>query len=376
MMNMEYSDDQLMMQETSRKFFEREVSPQLVKELQEPEHSGHSSSLWEKMANIGWLGVHIPEKYNGAGGTLVDLGILFEEAGRVLVPTTLYSTIYASLLIDALGTHEQKKTYLSRIAAGKMISGVAYAEKEALHNPDCFKTVARKVKDKWILTGEKMFVQNAHLADELIVIARSENDDGKEGLTAFLVPNQAEGVSMKEQKTFGKDRQSVVKFTDVELDITHVLGNRTEEAEEGLAVAMNQATALQCLEMVGGARKVIDMTVKYVSERHQFGVPIGSFQAVQHHLANMATAVDGSRLLAYQAVSLLSEGLAAEDEVAMAKAYAGEAYKSVTVMAHQLWGGMGYVTESDLYLWSNRAKATELSFGTRDLHLKKLANNL
>lgn len=376
MMNMEYSNDQLMMQETSRKFFEREVTPQLVKELQEPEHSGHSSSLWEKMANIGWLGVHIPEKYNGAGGTLVDLGILFEEAGRVLVPTTLYSTIYASLLIDALGTHEQKKTYLSRIAAGKMISGVAYAEKEALHNPDCFKTVARKVKDKWILTGEKMFVQNAHLADELIVIARSENDDGKEGLTAFLVPNQAKGVSMKEQKTFGKDRQSVVKFTDVELDITHVLGNRTEEAGEGLAVAMNHATALQCLEMVGGARKVIDMTVKYVSERHQFGVPIGSFQAVQHHLANMATAVDGSRLLAYQAVSLLSEGLAAEDEVAMAKAYAGEAYKSVTVMAHQLWGGMGYVTESDLYLWSNRAKATELSFGTRDLHLKKLANNL
>lgn len=373
---MEYSDDQLLMQQTSRKFFEREVTPQLVKDLQELDHSGHSSSLWEKMAHVGWLGVHIPEKYNGAEGTLVDLGILFEEAGRVLVPTTFYSTIYASLLIDALGTDEQKRTFLSRIAAGKMISGVAYAEKEALHNPDCFKTVARKVKDKWILSGEKIFVQNAHLADEIIVIARTENDDGREGLTAFLVSSQTEGVSIKEQRTFGKDRQSVVKFTDVELDISHVLGNTTEEAKDGLALAMKQATALQCLEMVGGARKVIELTVKYMSERHQFGVPIGSFQAVQHHLANMATSVDGARLLAYQAVSLLAEGLPAEDEVAMTKAYASEAYKSVTVMAHQLWGGMGYVTESNLYLWSNRAKSTELSFGTRDLHLKQLANSL
>lgn len=161
------------------------------------------------------------------------------------------------------------------------------------------------------------------------------------------------------------------------MGLLNLLGGSTEDAQSGLALAMKQATALQCLEMVGGARKVIEMTVKYVSERYQFGVPIGSFQAVQHHLANMAMSVDGSRLLAYQAVSLLSEGLSAEDEVAMAKAYASEAYKSVTVMAHQLWGGgMGYVTESDLYLWSNRAKATELSFGTRDIHLKQVAGKL
>lgn len=375
-MNMEFDEDQLLLQQTFRKFFEREVTPKLVKELQQPENTGHSITLWEKMTNLGLLGVHISEEYSGAGRTLLDLGILYEESGRVLVPTTLYSTVYASLLICNLGTEEQKNTYLSGISSGKVVGTVAYMERDALRNPDCFTTVASKTKNKWYLSGEKIFVPNAHLADLLIVIARTEDEDGKEGLTAFLLPNNAEGLQIKQQKTFGKDRQCILEFSNIELEADQVLGGSSEGAKLGIALAMKQATALQCLEMVGGARKVIDMTVKYVSERHQFGVPIGSFQAVQHHLANMATAVDGSRLLSYQAVSLLSEGRSAEDEVAMAKAYVSEAYKAVTVMAHQLWGGMGYVTESDLYLWSNRAKSTELSFGTRDLHLKQLANNL
>jgi Acyl-CoA dehydrogenases len=327
------------------------------------------------MANAGWLSVSIAEKYGGAGGTLFDLGLIYEEAGRVLLPTTFYSTMFASFLINEIGTEEQKSTYLSKIAAGEIVSTIAYQEPQSFHDYACYTTVARKYKDRFYLTGQKCFVANAHLANPMIVLARTEDEIGREGLSAFLVSPQAKGVSIKPHQTFGKDRQSIVEFAEVELGRENVLGE-TENAVAGFHSALLKATALQTMEMVGGMKKVIQMTVDYVSTRKQFGVPIGSFQAVQHHMANMAIYRDGSELLAYQAVSLLSNGEKAEREITIAKAYASEAYKNISVMAHQLWGGMGYATESDLYLWSNRAKATELSFGTRDFHLKNLARFL
>lgn len=369
---MDFTEEQEMLQRSVGRFFEKEVTPDLVRTLQSSESTGHSQELWNKIARAGWLAVAIDEKYDGAGGTLLDLGIVYEESGRTLVPTTFYSTVFAGLLINELGSENQKAAYLPQIASGEMIGTVAYLEPQAIHNTDCYQTIARKDKGFYYLTGTKAFVPNANLANQMIVIARTENHEGKEGLTAFLVPPQAEGVTISDHKTFGKDRQSMITFTEVELGEENVLGI-SEEAAKGLSNTIQKATALQCLEMAGGAQKVIQMTVNYVSERKQFGVPIGSFQAVQHHMANMATWVDGARLLSYQAISLLSDGLPAESEVAVAKAYTSEAYKNITVLAHQLWGGMGYATESDLFLWSNRAKATELSFGTKDYHLNQVS---
>ncbi|MEH7098080.1 acyl-CoA dehydrogenase family protein [Neobacillus vireti] len=370
-MNMTFTEEQQMLQSSVRKFFEKEVPIDLVRKLQTPDSTGHSQELWKKLSDGGWLSIAIPEKYNGAGGTLFDLGIVYEESGKVLLPTTYYSTLLASFLIEEIGTEEQKAKYLSNIAFGKIISTIAYMEPQAIHNTNCYQTVARKVKDRYYLTGTKSFIQNAHLADPLIVMARTEDEQTNEGLTAFLVNPANEGVEIKQHSTFGKDRQSLVTFTEVELGQDEVLGE-PEQALEGLEAAIKKATALQTMEMVGGMKKVVQSTVEYVSQRKQFGVPIGSFQAVQHHLADLATYRDGSELAAYQAVSNLAEGLAADREVSIAKAFASESYKTITVMAHQLWGGMGYATESDLFLWSNRAKATELSFGTRDDHLTQI----
>jgi len=370
-MQMNFTDEQKMLQQSVRRFFGKEVPVELVREMQNDETSAHSEKLWNEIGKNGWLGIAIPEKYAGAGGTLLDLGIVYEEAGQVLLPTSFYSTLFAAFLIEELGNENQKAEYLSNIATGNIISSVAYLEPQAIHNIDCYTTVAKKVNKRYYLSGTKCFVSNGHLANPLIVIARTENDDGREGLTAFLVPPQATGISVKSHHTFGKDKQSIVEFSEVELEEENILGE-SEGAGIGLATALKKATALQTLEMVGGMKKVIQMTVDYVTERKQFGVSIGSFQAVQHHMANLATYRDGSELLAYQAVSLLSEGKSADREVSIAKAYASEAYKNISVIAHQLWGGMGYATESDLYLWSNRAKATELSLGTKDYHMKQI----
>ncbi|MEH7178572.1 acyl-CoA dehydrogenase family protein [Neobacillus vireti] len=370
-MRMTHTEEQEMLQSSVRKFFEKEVTTELIRKLQTLDSTGHSEELWRKMGRAGWLSIAIPEKYNGAGGTLLDLGIVYEESGKVLLPTTFYSTLFASFLIEAIGTEAQKAKYLSDIANGNIISTIAYMEPQAIHNPDCYQTMARKYKNRYYLTGTKSFVQNAHLAHLMIVIARTEDAQANKGLTAFLVEPGQSGVNIKQHHTFGKDRQSLVTFSEVELGQEHILGE-PQQAREGLELAIKKATALQTLEMVGGMKKVVQMTVDYVSQRKQFGVPIGSFQAVQHHLANLATYRDGSELAAYQAISNLAEGFDAEREVSIAKAYASESYKTITVMAHQLWGGMGYATESDLFLWSNRAKAAELSFGTRDFHLNQL----
>lgn len=377
-MNLELSQEQQMLKQAATRFFAKELPSKLVKELQGPTMNGHSAKFWSQMAELGWLGLVIAEDYGGAGCSLVDLGILYEEAGRALVPTTLYSTMFAALVVTVLGTEEQQLEYLTSIAQGEMIGTVAYAEPEAIHNPTFFKTTARMDGENWLLSGTKMFVSNAHLADPIIAIGNVCNEGASEGLTAFLVTQDTPGVTIEPQLTFGKDRQSIVRFKDARLPAEAVLGGARNvgQVESGLELAMRQATALQCAEMVGGASKVLEMTVSYVSERQQFGRPIGSFQAVQHHLADMATAVDGARLATYQALSLLSEGQRAERHIAIAKAVSGEAYKAASIMAHHLWGGMGYSIETDLYLYSNRAKATEIAFGTRDLQIRHLGDLL
>lgn len=373
-MNVNFTEEQRMLKDSVRELFKRELPTKLVRELQASVASGHCEKLWQQLAEDGWLGIAIPEEYGGSGASLLELGIVYEEAGRALAPTTLFSTIFAAQVISSLGSEEQRKQYLGRIAAGQTLSTVAYAEREAVNDPTYFSTCARRQGDKWILSGTKYFVPNAHLADFILVAART-NDTGKEGLTVFIVPRKAQGVEIESHDNIGRDRQSKVSLNAVILGADAVLGGETAagDAQAGLALAVLRATALQCFEMVGGMQHMLDMTIQYTSERRQFGVPIGSFQAVHHHVANMAMAVDGARLASCQALCLLAEGTPAERAVSIAKAYSGEAYKSVSLMSHQLWGGMGVALESDLYLWSNRAKATELSFGTRDYHLGRLA---
>lgn len=372
-MNINFTEEQAMLQQAARKFFDKEVPIELVRDLQESDSNGHSPALWKKTCQAGWLAIAIPEEYGGAGGTLLDLGIIYEESGRVLLPTSFYSTVHASLMMNELATEQQKQNYFEQIVIGGAICTVAFEEPQAFHDFNCFTTTAKKRNGHWILSGKKVFVQNAHIAKYVVVIAKTEDEFGVKGYGAFVVSPTNEGVTINEHVTFGKDRQFTVEFTGVVVDADRLLGNpiRTKEAVE---TARFKATVLQALEMVGGANKVIRDTVHYVSERKQFGVPIGSFQAVQHHLANMYTQADGARLIAYKAISLWSNGENAERETSIAKAFTSNAYKSISILAHQLWGGMGYATEANLFLYSNRAKATEVSFGNYDYHLRKIGN--
>lgn len=374
-MNFGFSAEQQTLRHSAREFLQRECPTTLVRELQEPGSTGHSPELWRKMAAVGWLGLVFPEEYGGAGAGLLELAILYEQAGRALVPTTLYSTIAGALAILNAGAEAQKQAILPRVAAGELILTLALAERDVTLDTEFLRTRARAEGDHYVLEGTKMFVPNAHLADYLVVVARTGIGRRGEGVSAFLVEGNAAGLSCQAMHTFGKDRQSEVKLEGVRVPETSLLGE-VGQAGPALAHTIEQLTALQSVEMVGGAQFMLDKTVEYLKQRVQFDRPIGSFQAVHHHAANMAMEVDAARFTAYQAVSRLSKGLPATREVAIGKAVAGEAYKRVSLMAHQLHGGIGFTAEYGLHLWSARAKATELSLGTYDYHLETVAQQM
>ncbi len=369
-------DDEVV--DAARRFLERACPIELVRRVREPAASGHDPQLWRALAEGGWLGLTFAPEHGGSGGSLVELGLFFRESGRVLLPTTFASTIAAGIFVERLGDDGQRARLLPRFADGSCIGTVAFAELEAEWVFDRYECTARELPDgRWELSGEKCFVGNGELAGVAVVLARLEPRDGSARLGVFAVDlDRHPEVERLPMATFGHDRQSRLRFASVVLDSTDRLaaGDATpDRSTTSVDDAFDVWTALQAMEMVGGAEKVIDLTVAYVNERMQFGRPIGSFQAVQHHVANMGMAAEGALLAAMQALGVLAAGHHARREVSIAKAWVNEAYKGATFSAHQLFGGMGYVLETDLHLWTERAKTTELTLGSRDEHLRRLA---
>jgi 3-oxocholest-4-en-26-oyl-CoA dehydrogenase beta subunit len=376
-MNLADSAEEIVIRESARKMLAGQCPPALVRRLLDPGSDGHSAELWSSLADGGWIGLALPEDAGGTGGTLVDLGLFFREAGRVLLPTTFASTVFAAHLICHLGRAAQRAELLPSIVGGDTITTVAYLESGVLHDWRKLTTMARSLPDgAWELSGEKLFVANASRADLLVVLARIRADNDQETLAAFAVdPAAADGIAVTPMRTFARDRQAVVRLDRVVVAPTALLGECSERAEtrSRFEHVLDVMTALQCMEMAGGAERVVELTAEYVSGRIQFGRPIGSFQAVQHHVADMGVLVQGALLLAMKAVASLAAGRAARREVSHAKAWISRAYPEITMRAHQVWGGMGYVTETDLHLYSNRAKAAEVSFGTTSHHLRRAA---
>ena len=373
--NFVLTPDQRSMQDSVRRLLERECPIALVQHLTGPEGEGHSDRLWSRLAEDGWVGMSFPPEAGGSGASLFDLGLVYEQAGRALVPTTLYSTIYAALMVQGLGSPDQKAALLGAIASGELIGTVAISELQAIHEHRHFTTHAERTRRGWNLSGQKAFVQNADIADFMIVVARV-GDTHTDGIAAFVVPPDTRGVSWEKHSTFGGDRQSVVTFDDVTLREDGLLGGSPWDGDAWASIEAiaDRATALQCMEMVGGAQHVLEMTLSHVSGRTQFGRTLASFQAVQHHLANMAIMIEGSRTSAMDALSILDRGTSAKRQVSIAKSWGSSAYVSVTLTAHQLHGGMGYTLDSPLHLWSRRAKTTQVSFGGPDDHLDRLAS--
>jgi 3-oxocholest-4-en-26-oyl-CoA dehydrogenase beta subunit len=375
-MNLDFSEEQRILRKSAKDFFTRQSPELLIRDMRKHE-TGHNVELWGKMADLGWLGVVIPEEYGGTGGNFMDLAILLEAMGEVCLPGPFFST--AVLGVNAIllaGTEDQKKNLLPQIAEGRQVIALALSDPGNWNDYKKVKTAAQQKGSEYILEGVKHFVENAQVADKIICAAQVEDKNGgKRGLTLFLVDRGSPGVDIRPFPTLAYERHCEVVFHGLGLNGNAVLGT-VGEAGKALEALLERAAVAKCAEMLGAAHVAFDITVAYAKERSQFGRPIGSFQAVQHHLANMAVDVDCLRYLTYQAAWRISEGLPAGTEAAMAKAYAGEAAARVTRFSHQVHGAIAFCDEHNLHFYYRKVKAAGLTFGDSEYHLEKVAQAL
>jgi alkylation response protein AidB-like acyl-CoA dehydrogenase len=357
------TDEQEMLKRSAHDFLQKECPKKLARELDESE-AGYSPELWRKMADLGWMGFAFPSKYGGGDGSFLDLAVLLEAMGYNVLPGPFFSAVVlGGLAVLAGGTEDQKKDLLARLAAGKLILTLALTERTAGYDAASVQTTATEGDGGYVINGTKLFVPDAHVADCLLCVARTNKTRRPEnGLTIFLVDSKSAGVRCTLLKTLARNKQCQAVFDNVLVPKGNIIGklNQGWRVIEGV---LEKAKVAKCAEMVGGAQASLDMAVAYAKERVQFNRPIGSFQAIQHYCASMVSDVDGSRFITYKAAWKVSEGLPAAMDVAIAKAWTGEAYGRVTLLAHQIFGAVGFTMDHDMHLYYRRAKAGDIMFG-------------
>jgi len=374
-MDLELNENQKILRKSARTFLETECPWTKAKDLQESE-SGYSPEMWRKMADLGWMSLMIPEQYEGAGGTFLDLIVLIEEMGRATLPSPFVSTaLLGAQTVTLAGSDEQKKELLPKIAKGEIITALALLEANPDYTAGSIKTQAKAAGDGYVIDGTKLFVRDAAIADYIICVARTDSKAAKDSISLFLVKKGTPGLTCKLQKTVARDRQCQVDFKQVKVPKTALLG--TLNKGWGVIEKVIQfATVAECADMVGVGQRSLEYTVQHAKDRVQFGRPIGTFQAVQHDCADMATFVDQSRWITYFVVWKLEQGLPAEIDVSRAKAHVSECAQKTVRRAQQIHGGVGFSLEHGLHLCYRRALAGEVMYGNADMHRKNVANSI
>jgi len=375
-MDLALSEEQEMLRTMARDFLTDKFPKTVVKEIEESEQ-GYSPELWKEMAELGWMGLVFPEKYGGSDMNFLDLAVLLEEMARACLPGPFFSTvILGGLPILDIGSEEQKQEYLPRIASGELIFTLALTEPSARYEAAAIEVKAVADKDGYILNGTKLFVPDAHIADYMLCVARtSDGAKPEDGITIFVVDTKSSGISCTVLKTIANDKLCEVVFDQVKVPKENILGELNQGWGEVQKI-IERSAAAKCCEMVGYIQQALDMTVEYAKERKQFDRPIGSFQVIQHYCVDMATDVEGTRLSAYQAAWMLSEGLPCTQEVAIAKTWAGEACQRVMALAHQIHAAIGVTIDHDLQYYTRRAKAAEVTFGDASLYREVVARGM
>jgi len=376
-MNYDLSEEQRILRDAAHNFLSKACDGMFVRQMIEDE-KGYTQEMWDKMAELGWMGLLIPEKYDGFEGSFLDMIVLLYEMGYVCLPSPFFSTAVLGVitLLEA-GNEDQKKVILPEVVSGGRLLTLAWIEIGGTYSGEGISLSADRQGDHYTLSGTKLFVPYAHVADTIVCVARTDETQGdmEKGVSLFIVDAKVPEISIHSLKTFTGEKLFEVNFEDVTVPKESLLG----ELNQGwpiLKTVLQKAAVAKCAEMSGGAQKVLEIAVAYAKEREQFGRPIGSFQAIQHHCANILTYVDTSRFMTYQASWRISEGLPFEKEASMCKAWVSDSYRPLLLLGHQIMGGTGFMEEHDLHLYYNRAKAAELAFGDGDFHREMVAQQM
>lgn len=372
---MEFSlnEEQKLIKDAARDFLEKECPSDLVRAMEEDQR-GYSLDLWRKMADLGWLGLILPAQYGGLEGDFLDLVILLEEMGRYLTPVPFLPTIVlGGLPVLYGGTEEQKQEFLPKIARGELILTMAMTDFNPGYPAVSIDVKAFKEKNNFLISGTKLFVPYANFADYILCAVRTKNvSKNGDGMTLFLIEGKNQKLSYTLLRTMACDKQYEVVFNQAKIPKKNMLG-KFHKGWGILEGVFEKAVIAQCSLMVGGAERVLEMTVDYAKKRVQFGRPIGSFQAIQHRCANMKVDLDGARFITYEAAWKIGHGFSCSLEVSAAKAWVNQAYQRICANGHQIYGGLGVMKDQDMHLYSRRAKVEELLFGDTEFHREIVA---
>lgn len=376
-MDLSLTPEQEMFKNTAKDFMSKECPITLVRQVDD-HGDGFSRELWQKIAALGWVGMTIPEAYGGGGHSWTDLGVVYEEMGRGLLPSPHHSSavVCAQIILEG-GSEAQKRALLPGIASGERIFALAFTEPDYGWGPEHVRLTAAPSAESFRLYGTKLFAHDVHIADQIIVPVRTRpNSDSAYGITLLLVDPNAPGLSRRIVIGWDGERQSELVFDAVEVSRENVIG-RVDEGWPVLQRALLPAAAVLCSYMVGGMQEVFEWTVNYCRTRQQFGAPIGTFQRVQDHVVEIVNQLDAARWTTSEALWKIDNRQSGLDEaVAIAKAVTSEAYDEATFHSHEIHAGIGISQEYGLYLYTKKARTLAAYLGDATHHRGTIAGVL
>ncbi|MCF2528391.1 acyl-CoA dehydrogenase family protein [Yinghuangia soli] len=367
-MDLTFSEEQEVLRDTVRGLAARHADLSVVRAMEEDE-KGYPAGFWAKLGESGLVGLTIPEKWGGSQMSMLDAVVVYDELGRALSPSPHFaSSVMAGGVLTAAGTDEQRQEWLPKIADGSAVVTTAWVEPDRGYGPKGVALTAARDGDGWVLSGVKRHVPYANSADRILVLARTGT--GAEDITLFLLDPTAAGVTLTAQRTVASDTQHRLDLDGVRVGPDAVVGN----VDGGWPVwseVLHDGIILLAALAVGGARRVLEITVDYAKTRQQFDKPLGAFQAIAHNLSDAVTAVDGAETLVWEAAWARDNGRDVAKLAPMAKLFACKTYREVSDLAVHVHGGMGFTVECDVQLFFRRAKSLQLNWWD-DRYLEEL----
>jgi acyl-CoA dehydrogenase len=374
-MAMVLTEEQTLLRDSARSFFGETAPVAEFRKLRDQKNSdGFSRDLWSAMVEMGWAGIIIPEEYGGLDFGFQGLSIVLEESGRTLAASPLVaSVLLGALTVNLGGSEAQKSEILPKVADGSLLMAVAIDEGPHF---DPKKTVlaATQSCDGFTLSGTKTFVLDGHVADKIVVLARTSGSAGEvSGLTLFLLDGGAKGLKREKLSMLDSRNAALLTFDKVTVNKTDVLG-QVGGGMDILGPVLDRASIGIASEMVGSASHIFEMTLEYLKERRQFGQLIGSFQSLQHRAAHMFSRLEMSKSVVVEAASAVDEGSNEIPSLAsLAKAFVNETMNEVSREGIQMHGGIGMTDEHDVGLFLKRARVVEHTFGSASYHRDRYA---
>ena len=370
------NEEQQSLKDIAKEFLQKNAPVTHFREIRDTENElGYDQDLWKQMVDLGWSGILVPEEYGGFDFGMVGMGSIFEETGKMLTPSPLFSTgVLGASLIALGGNDKQKQTYLPQIVDGSITTALALEEGNR-HSPLSISTEAKKNGENYSITGDKTFVIDGHSSKLLIVAARtSGSEQDSSGITLFLIDPNADGVEVNKTSMVDSRNSANITLKKVTASKDDILGEESNGAAI-LEEVLDRAQIAISAEMLGNASQAFDITLEYLKERKQFGAVIGSFQALQHRAAEMYSELELTKS------SVIAACVAADEKsndlrrmASLAKFKAGETNHLVTNEAVQMHGGVGVTDEYDVGLYLKRARVTEQIFGNSEYHLDRYAS--